>query len=73
MRIKGCGNSEHKIGYWGKYDLYGCEVCDKWTEELCNCEPRCTWFSKPPEKPSLTGEKPEGYARKVVQPNETSD
>lgn len=69
MRQQGCPIVGHMLGYWSRYDMFGCPDCDDWTEEPCSCRPedKCP-FTKPPKKPSLSKDKPEIFHTNVRKP-----
>lgn len=62
-RNYGCGNPYHTTGYWGKYDMFGCVECDKWTEDFCGCDEEECHFLKAPAKPSLSEYDPELFKK----------
>lgn len=60
-RYKACPIVGHRLGYWSRYDMFGCPDCDEWSSSRCSCRALghdCP-FEEAPKKPSLSTQKPE--------------
>lgn len=63
-QLERCGVAGHRRGYWDRYDMFGCVVCDRWTSTLCGCTATdmCP-YAVPPERPSMSPDAPEYFGR----------